>query len=1197
MVSNQSVFLFSLDISWEEGIPLRGIRQQFEENKEIGAVVSSLEEGLKEQLVTGISGSARSVLMALLNEDKKYPLLVVTHNLYQAQKVYEDLLHLLPEKDVFLYPVNDLVATEVGIASPELKAQRIEVLNYWSQHTGGVVVTPLAGIRKLLPPKARWEQTQLPFQMGIDIDVDHYLKRLVELGYERASMVSAPGEFSVRGGIIDIYPLTEELPVRIELFDTEIDSIRTFTIEDQRSQEQLKEISIGPATEIIVNQNEVAQGIEELEAQLASTLQQVKNAALKATLTENIKGEIEQLRQGQLLENMFKYLSFFYESPASLLDYLPEGGLVIFDETTRIQETSDQLETEEAEWITELLGQGQIVRDVQLSHKLPSLIQRVKHQFLYLSLFLKHVSYTSPQNIINISCKQMQQFYGQMNLLKSEIERWKNANYTVVLLGADKERVKKLEGVLADYDIDSSILDGNGQLVPGLVQIIEGDLQMGFELPMQKLAVLTEEELFKKRVKKSKRRQKLSNAERIKSYSELNVGDYVVHVNHGIGRYLGMETLEINGNHKDYIHIKYEGSDKLYVPVEQIDQVQKYVGSEGKEPKVYKLGGNDWKKVKRKVESSVQDIADDLIKLYAEREASKGYAFSPDGDLQREFETAFPYQETEDQLRSVQEIKKDMEHERPMDRLLCGDVGYGKTEVAIRAAFKAVTDGKQVAILVPTTILAQQHYETIRERFQDYPINIGLLSRFRSRKQQQETIKGLKNGTVDVVIGTHRLLSKDVIYKDLGLLVIDEEQRFGVTHKEKIKQMKANVDVLTLTATPIPRTLHMSMLGVRDLSVIETPPENRFPVQTYVVEYNPVLVREAIERELARDGQVYFLYNRVEDIERKAEEISMLVPDARVTYAHGKMNETELEAVILSFLEGEYDVIVSTTIIETGVDIPNVNTLIVNNADKMGLSQLYQLRGRVGRSNRVAYAYFTYHKDKVLTEVAEKRLQAIKEFTELGSGFKIAMRDLSIRGAGNLLGAQQHGFIDSVGFDLYSQMLKEAIEERRGSDGESVKFNVEMNLDLDAYIPDQYITDGRLKIEMYKRFRGIEALEDIQELQDEMIDRFGEYPAEVEYLFKVAETKVYAMQNLVESILQSKQEISILLSEEASSTVDGQKLFMLGDQFGRMVSLGMEGKKVKLVVNVKGLAQKEWLNIVYQLVKGVATVKKEQVTN
>lgn len=791
----------------------------------------------------------------------------------------------------------------------------------------------------------------------------------------------------------------------------------------------------------------------------------------------------------------------------------------------------------------------------------------------------------------------MQQFYGQMNLLKGEIERWKKANYTIVMLGADRERVTKLEGVLADYDIEAAILDGDGQLMPGIVQVIEGDLQAGFELPMQKLAVLTEEELFKKRVKKTKRRQKLSNAERIKSYSELNVGDYVVHVNHGIGRYLGMETLEINGNHKDYIHIKYEGSDKLYVPVEQIDQVQKYVGSEGKEPKVYKLGGNDWKKVKRKVESSVQDIADDLIKLYAEREASKGYAFSPDGDLQREFELSFPYQETEDQLRSIQEIKKDMEKERPMDRLLCGDVGYGKTEVAIRSAFKAVTDGKQVAILVPTTILAQQHFETIRERFQDYPINIGLLSRFRTRKQQQETIKGLKDGTVDVVIGTHRLLSKDVIYKDLGLLIIDEEQRFGVTHKEKIKQMKANVDVLTLTATPIPRTLHMSMLGVRDLSVIETPPENRFPVQTYVVEYNPVLVREAIERELARDGQVYFLYNRVEDIERKAEEISMLVPDARVTYAHGKMNETELEAVILSFLEGEYDVLVSTTIIETGVDIPNVNTLIVNYADKMGLSQLYQLRGRVGRSNRVAYAYFTYHKDKVLTEVAEKRLQAIKEFTELGSGFKIAMRDLSIRGAGNLLGAQQHGFIDSVGFDLYSQMLKDAIEERRGTDEQKKKIQVEINLDLDAYIPDQYITDGRLKIEMYKRFRAIETFDDIQDLQDEMIDRFGEYPVEVMHLFTVAEIKVYANTNLVESITQSKQDVTILLSEEASSTVDGQKLFMLGNEFGRMVSLGMEGKKVKVVINTKELAQKEWLKIVHHLTRDLAKVKKEQVPN
>lgn len=494
------------------------------------------------------------------------------------------------------------------------------------------------------------------------------------------------------------------------------------------------------------------------------------------------------------------------------------------------------------------------------------------------------------------------------------------------------------------------------------------------------------------------------------------------------------------------------------------------VATEGKEPKLYKLGGSEWKRVKRKVQSSVEDIADDLIKLYAEREASKGYAFSPDGDMQREFEASFPYKETEDQLRSIQEIKKDMERSRPMDRLLCGDVGYGKTEVALRAAFKAIMDGKQVAFLVPTTILAQQHYETMQERFADYPIKIGILNRFRTRKEQQETIKGLKNGTVDIVVGTHRLLSKDVTYHDLGLLIIDEEQRFGVTHKEKIKKLKTNVDVLTLTATPIPRTLHMSLLGVRDLSVIETPPENRFPIQTYVMEMNLALVKEAIERELAREGQVYYLYNHIEDIERKAEEISMLVPDAKVLYAHGRMTERELENVILSFLEGEADVLVTTTIIETGVDIPNVNTLIVENADRMGLSQLYQLRGRVGRSNRVAYAYFTYKKDKVLTEVAEKRLQAIKEFTELGSGFKIAMRDLSIRGTGNILGAQQHGFIESVGFDLYSQMLKEEIEKRKGDLPKQEEHEVEIDIDIDAYIPDRYIRDGYQKIEMYKRF-------------------------------------------------------------------------------------------------------------------------------
>ncbi|WP_243014711.1 transcription-repair coupling factor, partial [Brevibacillus borstelensis] len=619
----------------------------------------------------------------------------------------------------------------------------------------------------------------------------------------------------------------------------------------------------------------------------------------------------------------------------------------------------------------------------------------------------------------------------QMNVLKTELTRWKKSQDQIVFVAADLERAKRLERVLHDYEMEADLLTDEVEAVPpGRPTIILGNLQTGFELPLNKLVVITEGEVFTAKQRKARKVQKaITNAERIKNYLELKPGDYVVHVNHGIGKYLGIETKEILGIHKDYLHIQYAGGDSLFVPIEQIDHVQKYVASEESQPKIYSLGGSEWKRVKTKVQSSVKDIAEDLIKLYAAREAAVGHAFSRDTAEQREFEAMFPYQETPDQLRAIAEVKSDMEKRRPMDRLVCGDVGYGKTEVAIRAAFKAVMDGKQVAVLVPTTILAQQHYETFRERFADYPIRVEVLSRFRSRKEQNATMKGLKEGTVDVVIGTHRLLSKDIQFRELGMLIVDEEQRFGVSHKEKLKQMKTNVDVLTLTATPIPRTLHMSMLGVRDLSVIETPPENRFPVQTYVMEYSPALVREAIEREMARGGQVFFLYNQVQGIEQMAEQISMLVPDARIAVAHGQMNESELETVILDFLEGNYDVLVSTTIIETGVDIPNVNTLIIHNADKMGLSQLYQLRGRVGRSNRIAYAYFTYQRDKVLTEVAEKRLQAIKEFTELGSGFKIAMRDLSIRGAGNLLGAEQHGFINSVGFDLYSQMLKDAIDE------------------------------------------------------------------------------------------------------------------------------------------------------------------------
>lgn len=1172
-----------------------GLQSYFSHSQELKTVLESLEASMSEQLISGLSGSSRTLAMASLYRQTKRSQLVITHNLFQAQKIHEDLVDLLGEEQVYLYPVNELISAEIAVASPEMKAQRLDLLNKLAEGFSGVVIAPLAGVRRMLTPKSVWQDSFYSFDIGSDIgSIDQMLTKLIKMGYRRVDMVSAPGEMSVRGGIIDLYPLTEANPVRIELFDTDIDSIRTFSLDTQRSIENVENLKVGPATEIILSDQHFSQAASRLEEKLASTLKKVSAKTTRAQLDEKITADIDKLKQRTSFEGMYKYMSLYFDEAESLLDYMPEGTMCIVDELTRVKEMADSLQKEEANWSLSLIENGDLVHDVQMSIDVLPSIQKSPFPVVYLSLFLKHVPSTSPQNVVSISCKSMQNFHGQMQLLESEVKRWQKAGNAVLFIAGTKDRADRLSLNLEEEGIDVHVVDRDTELTAGKIHIIQGQLHSGFEVPSQKLVVLTEEEVFAKQTKRPKRNQKLSNAERIKSYSELKVGDLVVHTNHGIGKYLGIETLEINGLHKDYLHLRYAADDKLYVPVDQIDQVQKYVGSEEKDPKIYALGGSDWKKVKRKVQSSVEDIADDLIKLYAEREASKGHAFSQDGHEQREFETSFQYSETEDQLRAVEEIKKDMERIRPMDRLLCGDVGYGKTEVAIRAAFKAIMDGKQVAILVPTTILAQQHYETIVERFSDFPINIGVLSRFRSRKEQTETLKGVKAGSIDLVVGTHRLLSKDVVFKDLALLIVDEEQRFGVTHKEKIKHLKANIDVLTLTATPIPRTLHMSMLGVRDLSVIETPPENRFPVQTYVVEFNESLVREAIEREMARGGQVYFLYNRVEDIERMSERISMLVPDAKVSFAHGQMNERELESIMLDFLEGNSDVLVTTTIIETGVDIPNVNTLFIYNADKMGLSQLYQIRGRVGRSNRVAYAYFTYQRDKVLTEVAEKRLQAIKEFTELGSGFKIAMRDLTIRGAGNLLGAQQHGFIESVGFDLYSQMLKQAIEERKGETPKEPPFQMEMDIKVDAYIPESYITDAKQKIEMYKRFKGIEQLKELQDLKDEMFDRFGEYPTEVSDLIRLTAIKLIGDAERIEKITENKDQLTILLTEETSEQMDGSKLFDVVNTLGREVSLGTEGKRIKIVIKTRKLTNEQLLDLLEKAVHAIPRSKKKK---
>lgn len=1160
---------------------------------DVQTILSGIENNLQEQLVAGLLGSGRSLLTSVIRESIKRPILLVTHQINQAEQLYEDLLELTDDKHVHMYPVNELIASEISIASPELRSARIEALTEWRNEEAGILVAPIAALKRLLPPPSYWSEYQLPFYHGEDIDLEVYLSALVDMGYENTQMVSAPGEFSRRGGIIDIYPVTEEHPVRIELFDEEVDSIRFFDVVTQRSLKTIKEITIIPAQELLLRESDLQAGADRLEKAYEESIKKLSTPEAKDQLTETVVRDIERLRQGEHFQEMYKYAGFLYEKPASLLDYLPGNGFVILDEMSRIQETALHLDEEEAEWYTSLLNSNQMVKDSHFSFDWEHVRSNITQPRLYLSIFLRHIPNTQPENIVNLNSRTMQEFHGQMALFKNELERWHKAGTSVLILAPNKKRQEKMQEILRDYDVETDISNGV-QLPISKPTIIVGELKSGIEFPLHKLAIVTDMDLFKTKKRRRKKKQKISNAERIQSYQELKVGDYVVHENHGIGKYTGIETLKLQNMHKDYMRIQYFGDDSLYVPIDQVDLVQKFVGSEGKEPRLYKLGGTEWAKVKRKVQATVEDIADDLIKLYAEREAQKGYAFSGDTEMQSAFEGAFPYQETDDQLQCIEEIKQDMERERPMDRLLCGDVGYGKTEVAIRAAFKAVTDGKQVAILVPTTILAQQHFETMQERFQDFPVNVGILSRFRTKKEQAKTIEGLNKGLIDVVVGTHRLLSKDIVYKELGLLVVDEEQRFGVKHKERIKQLKTNVDVLTLTATPIPRTLHMSMLGVRDLSVIETPPENRFPIQTYVLEHNHVFVREAIEREMARGGQVFYLYNRVDQIERVANEISMLIPDVRVGVAHGQMNESELENVMIGFLEGEFDVLVSTTIIETGVDIPNVNTLIVHDADRMGLSQLYQLRGRVGRSNRVAYAYFTYQKNKVLTEIAEKRLQAIKEFTELGSGFKIAMRDLSIRGAGNLLGSQQHGFIDSVGFDMYSKMLREAIEYRKvGLDPEKKKpFEPELTIKIDAYIPDDYIDDERQKIEIYKQFQAIEDEEDILALQEELMDRFGEYPVEVANLLRVTRLKVAARDERIVQVIEKPKQIEMLMEAEQSQKIDGSDLFDKATAFGRGVQLGTQKNQLKIVYKWQPKESENRYEMVEELLKSLKDVRR-----
>lgn len=1052
--------------------PLQGLAE-FEQIKEKSKTnkgilqVSGCMESQKSHLMYGLSGIAPYRL--LLAEDER-----------RAREIYED--YRFYDRKVYSYPAKDLLFFQADIHGNLLIRQRMKVIKALLEEKELTVVTSIDGCMDFLESLEKIKEQLIHYESDSTVDTEQLKNQLVALGYERVGQVEMPGQFSVRGGIVDIYCLTEENPWRIELWGDEIDSIRSFDPESQRSLENLEELTIYPAVEHIGDKDMV-----------------------------------------------------------SFLDYFPEERTIIFlDEPNRLTEKGGAVEEE--------YRQSRMHREEKGSRNLPE---------NWLCSFEQLQKELNKRNCISVCAlepkqagwKVREKFYlevksisaynNSFELLVKDLHQYKKQGYRIALLSGSRTRAERLakdlqeEGLAAFYGQDY-----DREICPGEIMVVYGHAKKGFEYPLIKFAVMTESDIFGQEQKKKKKKKNYSGS-RIQDFAELSIGDFVVHEKHGLGIYRGIEKVEVDRIVKDYIKIEYRGGSNLYIPATQLDCLQKYSGADAaKAPKLNKLGTQEWNKTKSKVRGAVKNIAKELVELYAVRQEKEGYVCGPDTVWQREFEEMFPYEETEDQLSAIEDAKRDMESTRIMDRLICGDVGYGKTEVALRAAFKEVQESRQVAYLAPTTILAQQIYNTFVQRMKEFPVRVELLCRFRTPAQQKKAIEDLKKGQVDVIIGTHRILSKDVQFKNLGLLIVDEEQRFGVTHKEKIKQLKKDVDVLTLTATPIPRTLHMSLIGIRDMSVLEEPPMDRMPIQTYVMEYDEETVREAINRELRRGGQVYYVYNRVTDIADVALRIAKLVPDARVDFAHGQMSERELENVMYSFVNGDIDVLVSTTIIETGLDISNVNTMIIHDSDRYGLSQLYQLRGRIGRSNRTAYAFLMYRKNVMLKETAEKRLAAIREYTDLGSGFKIAMRDLELRGAGNLLGAQQHGHMNAVGYDLYCKMLNEAVKEAKGIHTME-DFETSVDLNVDAYIPDSYISNEFQKLDIYKRIAGIETQQDYDDMLEELLDRFGEPGKAVLNLLAIAKLKAIAHQGYVTEIKQTGKTVRFTLYEKARLNTEG----------------------------------------------------------
>ena len=1090
---------------------------------------------VKNSLITGANAGAFDMLLCQIVMTLARPIILLEENENKAQKIYSELVQLLPEESVQIFPVDATIATQTAVTSPDELSSRIQALNFLlSAEKGVVVATPQALQYKLSAP-ADYQAARREFKSGKEFDLSELTSWLVQAGFRRENLVAKPGEFALRGDILDIYPLDRESPVRIEFFDDEIDTIKEFDLASQRSQKQIDHLFVSAAQDRVFTKSDFERAAKIIRKAVADAPAPEKN------VSEHFADALAELDNGFLPQNYAFLVDFLIDKPRSLLDYLSNTGLVMLDDWPLINQAVKTVNQQNQGFIDDELKTGAMIPGQSLRSDFHKVWGKDEHNHIYFSLFQRSIGRIKLGQLFDWQTREPEQFFSQMPLIKSEIESFQKKGQTVILQADNNKRAKQISQTMAEFGMDVPIVNP-GDLSEKQTQITVGFFTSGFTLPNNNLVYLTEHELFNKVTHHNRRIRTLENAQRLRSYTELKPGDYVVHVNHGIGRFEGIKTLENNGVKRDYITITYQHGDQLFVPADQLKFVQKYVASEGKRPHVNKLGGSEWAKTKSRVQSKVEDIADELIDLYAKRESEKGFAFSKDDDLQRQFEDAFPYVETPDQLRSIKEIKHDMEQDKPMDRLLVGDVGFGKTEVALRAAFKAIEDNKQVAFLVPTTILAQQHYETIQDRFKNFPVNYAVLSRFQTPAEAKKITAGLKTGKIDLVVGTHRLLSKDVQFKDLGLLIVDEEQRFGVKHKERLKELKANIDVLTLTATPIPRTLHMSMVGVRDLSVMETPPSNRYPIQTYVMEQIPSVVKDACLREMERGGQVFYLHNRVGDIDDVVTELENLIPTAKIVSVHGRMSKNLMEDILYRFLNREFDILVTTTIIETGIDMPNVNTMIVENADHYGLSQLYQLRGRIGRSARLAYAYFLYQPNKVLTEIGEKRLDAIRDFTELGSGFKIAMRDLAIRGAGNMLGSQQHGFIDSVGYDLYSQMLADAIKNRK-TKKKVKKSNTEIDLGLEAYIPDNYIGDQEEKIEFYKKIKSSSSA-DIVQIQDELIDRFGNYPKPVENLLAISALKSEADLAQVRNITKiSANQIKIEFARAASDELKGPNIF------------------------------------------------------